>query len=111
MKGKYFSIKYRYSDILLKTLNLEPFVLLQSYSFVCWNGFYDSSITLCNDSVSDVHPRCDSTELAEAVSIETNPWYYGHGTLGKRHYNTDKHRQTPKTPKSKHTIKAKHHIH
>ena len=36
------------------------FVLLQSHLLLCWHGFYDVSVTLCND----VRTRNDSTELA-----------------------------------------------
>ena len=41
-----------------------------------WHGFCDVSVTLCDVSFTlskktlDVHPRFDSTELAEAVPIE-----------------------------------------
>ena len=50
--------------------------LLQSHLFLCWYGFCDVSVTLCNVSVTlskkliDVHPRSDSTEFTEAVPIE-----------------------------------------
>ena len=73
-----FSIKYRYSDVLLKKYKLhliKPFVLLQSH-LLCFN-------TVSVTSVSRYHPRYQSrssmyihgliprnfAELAEAVSI------------------------------------------
>ena len=52
--------------------------MLQSHLLLCWHGFCDVSVTLCNVSVTlpktilYVHPRSDSmdsTELAEAVPI------------------------------------------
>ena len=50
-------------------------MLLQSRLLLCWHGFCDLSVTLCNISITlskyilDVHPRSDATELAEAVLI------------------------------------------
>ena len=46
-----FSIKYRYSDILLKK-NPINFILLQSHLLLCRHGFCDVSVTLCNASVT-----------------------------------------------------------
>ena len=46
MKFMYFSIKYHYSDVLLKKkTHLKPFVLLQSHLLLCY-GFCDVSVTL-----------------------------------------------------------------
>ena len=81
-----FSIKislYRHCDMFLKKkhthlLHLIPFVLLQSHLLLCWHGFCDVSVTLCNSRVTlskkmlDVHPRSDSTELAKAFPIAAN---------------------------------------
>ena len=81
-----FSIKCRYSDILLKehTLHiLKPFVLLQSHLLFCEHGFCDVSVTLYNVSVTlssalskyilvyirGLNPR-NFAELAEIVPIE-----------------------------------------
>ena len=46
----YFSIKYRYRNILLKKhkLHLLPFALLQSHLLLCWHGFCDVSICVSN---------------------------------------------------------------
>ena len=58
--------KYR-----LKIHKLRLFLLL-----LYWHGFFDVSVTLCDVSITlskqtlDVHPRSDSTYLAEAVPIE-----------------------------------------
>ena len=59
----YFSIKYRYSDDLLKK-NINVI-----YNVLCSHGFCDASVTFCQVSVTlskyilDVHPRSDSTEF------------------------------------------------
>ena len=59
-------------------LHSVSYVLLQSHLLLCWQGFCEISVTLCNVSVTlskkiiDVYPRydsMDSTELAEAVLI------------------------------------------
>ena len=61
MKIMIGSMKYRYSDKFIE----------KSY----WHGVCDVNVTLCYVSVTlskyilDVHPRSDTTELAEAVPI------------------------------------------
>ena len=74
MKFKYFSIKYRYSNILLRK---KP----TSFITVCFAAITLDIVLTCIVSVMsascyvmsaskyifDVHPRSDSTELAEAV--------------------------------------------
>ena len=53
----------------------------------CLLGFCDAGVTLCNVSITlsklilNVHPRSDSTELAEAVSIMMDL------SLHHRHFN------------------------
>ena len=44
----FFSIKYRFSDILLRKhkLHFQPFVLLQPHLLLCLHGFCDVSVTL-----------------------------------------------------------------
>ena len=83
MQFMYFSINYRYSDILLKKqqhkLHLYPFILLQSHLLLCFYGFCDVSVTLCNVSVTLYQNWCSMyirgliprnfTEVAEAVPI------------------------------------------
>ena len=45
------------------------------FLLLCWHGFCDFSVALCNASVTlskqilDLHPMSDTTELAEAVPI------------------------------------------
>ena len=49
----FFSIKYRYSSILLKNqTSFKPIVLLQSNFLLCKQGFCDASVMLYNVTVT-----------------------------------------------------------
>ena len=54
MNFMYYSIKYCYSDILLKNKKqtYNSFFLLQSHLLLCWHGFCDISVTLCKVSIT-----------------------------------------------------------
>ena len=74
MKFMYFSIKYRYSDIVLKKHRLH---LLQSHSLLCWHGFCyvdklnpDNLLIIVRQRhVIKVDPRCTPKVISIAYRL------------------------------------------
>ena len=73
MKFMYFSIKHRYSDILVKkNINFiynRLFCCNHTCYFVGMVSVTSASYVMLSKLILDVHPWSDSTELADAVSI------------------------------------------
>ena len=75
-----FSIKYRYSDILLKKKNLKHLNFIYNRLFCCNHTCYcvgmisvtsaSRYVTQASRYQRDVNSRSDSTELTETVPIE-----------------------------------------